>query len=201
MTTEPMLDVLTLRLAIKDEYTQVAERPHQGFHFHTGRILAERLGYPGDRVTALPDSVVESFAGVGNPFTWGALNVGESVVDLGSGSGFDALQAAAMVGPTGAVIGVDMTPAMNEKAIGNAQLLGLSNAEFRTGYLEDLPVDNESVDVVISNGVINLCPDKAAALAEAFRILRPGGRMQISDIVVAHEVPDEAKTDIALWTG
>src|SRR5687768_1360885 len=136
-----MLDVLTLRLAIKDEYTEVAERPRQGFHFHTGRILAERLGYPGDRVAALPDAVVESFAGVGNPFTWGALNAGETVVDLGSGSGFDALQAAAMVGLTGTVIGVDMTPAMNEKANSNAQLLGLPNAEFRTGYLEALPLD------------------------------------------------------------
>jgi arsenite methyltransferase len=201
MTTEPMLDVLTLRSAIKDEYTEVAVRPLQGFHFLTGRLLADRLGYASERVAALPDSVVESFAGVGNPFSWGELNTGESVLDLGSGSGFDALQAAAMVGPTSTVIGVDMTPAMIEKAQGNSRLLGLPNVEFRTGYLEALPVDDASVDVVISNGVINLCPDKAAALAEAFRVLKPGGRMQLSDIVVAHAVPDEAKTDIALWTG
>ena len=201
MTNEPMLDVLTLRSAIKDEYTEVAVRPLQGFHFLTGRVLADRLGYPGVRVAALPDAVVESFAGVGNPFSLGALNAGETVLDLGSGSGFDAFQAATMVGPTGTVIGVDMTPAMNEKAQGNAQLLGLPNVEFRTGYLEALPLDDESVDVVISNGVVNLCPDKATVLGEAFRVLKPGGRMQISDIVVARSVPDDAKTDIALWTG
>jgi arsenite methyltransferase len=201
MTTEPMLDILTLRSAIKDEYTEVAVRPVQGFHFLTGRVLADRLGYPSDRTATQPDEVVESFAGVGNPFSWGKLNAGESVLDLGSGSGFDALQAATMVGPTGTVVGVDMTPAMNEKAKSNAQLLGLTNVEFRTGYLEALPLDDESVDVVISNGVINLCPDKAAALAEAFRVLKPDGRMQISDIVVANAVPNEAKTDIALWTG
>ena len=201
MSNSSLLDVLTLRSAIKDEYTEVAVRPLQGFHFHTGRALADQLGYPGERVAAFPDSVVESFAGVGNPFTWGALNAGETVLDLGSGSGFDALQAATMVGPTGTVIGVDMTPAMIDKAQSNAALLGLANVEFRSGYLEALPIDDASVDVVISNGVINLCPDKAAVLAEAFRVLKQGGRMQISDIVVAHAVPDEAKTDIALWTG
>jgi arsenite methyltransferase len=201
MTTEPMLDVLTLRSAIMDEYTEVAVHPQQGFHFLTGRVLADRLGYPGERVAAIPDSVVESFAGVGNPFTWGELHTGATVLDLGSGSGFDALQAAMMVGPTGTVIGVDMTQAMIEKAQGNAQLLGMPNVEFRTGYLEALPIDDTSVDVVISNGVLNLCLDKAAALAEAFRVLKPNGRMQLSDIVVANAVPDEAKTDIALWTG
>lgn len=201
MSNSSLLDVLTLRSAIKDEYTEVAMRPLQGFHFLTGRVLADRLGYPGDRLAALPDSVVESFAGVGNPFTWGELKTGETVLDLGSGSGFDALQAATMVGSTGTVIGVDMTPAMIEKAQGNAKLVGLPNVEFRSGYLEALPIDDASVDVVISNGVVNLCPDKAAVLAEAFRVLKPGGRMQLSDIVVAYAVPDEAKTDIALWTG
>lgn len=201
MTDPSLLDVLTLRSAIKDEYTEVAVHPHRGFHFHTGRVLAERLGYPVERVSALPDAAVESFAGVGNPFSWGVMNTGETVLDLGSGSGFDALQAASMVGTTGTVIGVDMTPAMIEKAQDNARLLSLSNVEFRTGFLEALPLDDASVDVVISNGVVNLCPDKAAVLAEAFRVLKPGGRMQLSDIVVAHAVPDEAKTDIALWTG
>ena len=195
------LDTTSLRSAIEEEYAQVAAFPLQGFHFHTGRFLAARLGYPADRVDPLPDPVVESFAGVGNPFSWGALIPGESVVDLGSGAGLDALLAARMVGPTGRVVGVDMTPAMLDKACRNADLLGLPHAEFRQGYLEDLPVPDAAADVVISNGVINLCPDKAAVLAEAYRVLKPGGRLQIADIVVTRAVPEDAKTDIALWTG
>lgn len=195
------LDTTLLRLAIEEEYAEVAACPLKGFHFHTGRFLAARLGYPADLVDALPDAVVESFAGVGNPFSWGDLQTGETVVDLGSGAGFDALLAARMVGPTGHVIGVDMTLAMLDKARRNADLLGLPNAEFRQGYLEDLPVPDAAADVVISNGVINLCPDKATVLAEAYRVLKPGGRVQIADIVVARAVPEDAKTDIALWTG
>jgi arsenite methyltransferase len=201
MTTQTTLDTDLLRTAIKHEYAEVAACPLKSFHFHTGRVLADRLGYPAARVAALPDPVVESFAGVGNPFSWGDLDDGETAVDLGSGAGFDALQAAMMVGPGGHVVGVDMTPAMIEKARGNAALLGLTNVEFREGYLEALPIDDASADVVISNGVINLCPDKPAVLAEAFRVLKPGGRMQISDIVVARAVPEDAKADIALWTG
>jgi arsenite methyltransferase len=201
MTTQTILDVELLRSAIQDEYAEVAACPMKGFHFHTGRFLADRLGYPAERVKALPDSVVESFAGVGNPFVWGEPATGETVLDLGSGAGFDALQAAAMVGPTGRVIGVDMTPAMLEKARHNAALLGMENAEFREGFLESLPVADESVDAVISNGVVNLCPDKAAALAEAYRVLKPGGRLQLSDIVVRSAVPEDAKADISLWTG
>jgi arsenite methyltransferase len=201
MTTQTILDVELLRSAIQDEYAEVAACPMKGFHFHTGRFLADRLGYPAERVKALPDSVVESFAGVGNPFVWGEPAPGETVLDLGSGAGFDALQAAAMVGPTGRVIGVDMTPAMLEKARHNAALLGMENAEFREGFLESLPVADESVDAVISNGVVNLCPDKAAALAEAYRVLKPGGRLQLSDIVVRSAVPEDAKADISLWTG
>jgi len=196
-----MLDVELLRSAIQDEYAEVAACPMKGFHFHTGRFLADRLGYPAERVEALPDSVVESFAGVGNPFVWGKPATGETVLDLGSGAGFDALQAAAMVGPIGRVIGVDMTPAMLEKARHNAALLDLDNADFREGFLESLPVADESVDVVISNGVVNLCPDKATALAEAYRVLKPGGRLQLSDIVVRSAVPEDAKADISLWTG
>jgi SAM-dependent methyltransferase len=201
MTTGFLPDVLTLRSAILDEYSDVATSPQKGFHFLTGRVLTERLSYPADRVAALPDAVVESFAGVGNPFSWGELRPGETVLDMGSGAGFDVLLAADMVGPAGSVIGVDMTPAMVEKARRNARLLQSQNVEFRIGYLEALPVEDSSVDVVISNGVVNLSPHKETVLAEAFRVLKPGARMQISDIVVTHAVPDEAKADIALWTG
>jgi arsenite methyltransferase len=201
MTTHVLLDVDVLRTAIQEEYAEVAACPMKGFHFHTGRFLADRLGYPSDRVGALSDRVVESFAGVGNPFSWGDLRPGETVVDLGSGAGFDTILAAQMVGPTGQVIGVDMTPAMLQKARHNAELLGLGNVDLRQGYLEELPITDATVDVVISNGVINLCPDKATVLAEAFRVLKPGGRLQIADIIVAKAVPDGAKQDIALWTG
>lgn len=200
VATNPV-DLTTLRMAIQEEYAEVAACPIKGFHFHVGRPLADRLGYPPDLVAELPDEAVESFAGVGNPFSWGTLEPGVSVVDLGSGAGFDALLAARMVGPSGRVIGVDMTPAMVAKATRNAAELGLKHVEFREGYLEDLPIPDASADVVISNGVLNLCPEKGAALAEAFRVLRPGGRMQISDIVVEKAVPDDAKADIALWTG
>ena len=201
MTTIPMLDLSLLRSAIQEEYAEVASCPVKGFHFHVGRPLAARLGYPAAWVDALPDQVVESFAGVGNPFSWGALAPGKTAVDLGAGAGLDAILAAGMVGPSGRVIGVDMTPAMLTKARRNAELAGRDNAEFREGYLEALPVGDGVADVVISNGVINLCPDKAAVLAEAFRVLKPGGRLQISDIVVARAVPEDAKADIALWTG
>jgi SAM-dependent methyltransferase len=201
MTTTVLLDVDVLRTAIQEEYAEVAACPMKGFHFHTGRFLADRLGYPSDRVDALPDSVVESFAGVGNPFSWGDLQPGETVADLGCGAGFDTILAAQMVGPEGRVIGVDMTPAMLNKARRNAELLGLGHVDLREGYLEELPVADSTADVVISNGVINLCPDKATVLAEAFRVLKPGGRLQIADIVVAKAVPEGAKQDIALWTG
>ena len=201
MVVQPALDTELLRAAIRDEYADVAACPLKGFHFHTGRFLADRLGYPAARVDALPDAAVESFAGVGNPFSWDDLVPGEAVLDLGSGAGFDAFMAAEMVGPSGSVLGVDMTPAMLAKARHTAAVLGLAHVEFREGYLEALPVADAAVDVVISNGVVNLCPDKEAVLAEAFRVLKPGGRMQISDIIVARAVPDDGKADIALWTG
>jgi SAM-dependent methyltransferase len=201
MATTVILDLDQLRSAIQDEYTDVASCPWKGFHFHTGRFLADRLGYPAERVESLPDSVIESFSGVGNPFSWGDLAPGETVIDLGSGAGFDALLAAQMVGRDGRVIGVDMTPAMLSKARANAQLLDQTNIEFREGLLEELPIPNDSVDAVISNGVINLCPDKAVVLSEAYRVLKPGGRLQIADIIVGKAVPDGAKQDIALWTG
>ena len=201
MTTPVLLDVDVLRTAIREEYAEVAACPMKGFHFHTGRFLADRLGYPAERVDSLPDAVVESFAGVGNPFSRGDVQPRETVVDLGCGAGFDTILAAQMVGPEGRVVGVDMTPAMLNKARRNAELLGLSNVDLRQGFLEELPVADGAADVVISNGVINLCPDKATVLAEAFRVLKPGGRIQIADIIVAKAVPEGAKQDIALWTG
>lgn len=201
MVSEVLVNSDQLRSAIQDEYADVATVPSKGFHFHTGRFLADRLGYPTDRVASLPDVVVESFAGVGNPFTWGEPAAGETVLDLGSGAGFDALLAAQAVGPTGRVIGVDMTPAMTEKSRANATALGVNNAEFREGYLEELPVEDASIDLIISNGVINLSPEKERVLAEAYRVLKPGGRVQISDIIVGRAVPNDAKADVSLWTG
>ncbi|HEX2172645.1 MAG TPA: methyltransferase domain-containing protein [Dehalococcoidia bacterium] len=201
MRTSLKLDVDQLRQAVQEEYADVATCPTKGYHFHTGRPLARLLGYDEEAIAALPESVVESFAGVGNPFAFGRLKAGETVVDLGSGAGLDTLLAAQQVGPTGRVIGVDMTEAMLAKARANAALLGATNVEFRKGYLEQLPVEDASVDVVISNGVINLCPDKEAVWREVARVLKPGGRVQIADIIVGKPVPEGAKENIDLWTG
>jgi SAM-dependent methyltransferase len=195
------VDITQLRGAIQAEYAEVATTPQKGFHFHTGRPLARMLGYPAAETDPLPESVIESFAGVANPFIFGSLQPGETVVELGSGAGFDAVLAARQVRPTGRVIGVDMTPAMLEKARANATALGLENLEFRQGYLEELPIEDATADVVISNGVINLSPDKEAVFGEIARILKPGGRIQIADIVVQQAVPDAAKENIDLWTG
>lgn len=188
-----------LRCLISDKYTEVAKTPEKGFHFHTGKPLAMMLGYPEETVDALPSGTVESFAGTGNPFSMGDLIHGETVLDVGCGAGFDTLIAARQVGTTGRVISVDMTPAMLEKAEVGAREAGLSNIDFREGLAEALPVEDASVDVVISNGVINLCPDKMAAMQEIHRVLKPGGRIQIGDIVVHKEVPEDAKSDIDLW--
>jgi SAM-dependent methyltransferase len=195
------VDVNRLREEIKHKYREVAETPEKGFHFHTGRKLAEMLSYPMDVVDSLPARVVESFAGVNNPFSMGDLREGETVLDIGSGAGFDSILAARMVGTTGWVIGVDMTEEMRRKAAENARLVGLTNVVFRDGLAETLPVPDESVDVVISNGVINLCPDKLAVYREALRVLKPGGRLQIADVVVQKPVPESAQADIDLWTG
>ncbi len=197
----PSLDVTKLRDEIKAKYHQVATSPEQEFHFHHGRHLARLLDYPDEMVDNLPGSLVESFAGTGNPFSLGPVNEGEQVLDVGCGAGFDALIAAMKVGPGGHVIGIDMTPEMLDKARRNAASLGLSNAEFREGLAEDLPVDDSSVDVVISNGVINLCPDKEAVYRELYRVLKPGGRLMVADIIVQKAVSEEAKQDIDLWTG
>jgi ubiquinone/menaquinone biosynthesis C-methylase UbiE len=159
------------------------------------------LDYPEDVVSRLPDHVVESFAGVNNPFSMGSLSAGSTVLDLGSGAGFDSVLAALQVGPDGRVIGVDMTPEMRDKATANAALVGLTNVEFRDGLAEALPLADGTADVVISNGVINLCPDKLAVYRELSRVLKPGGRLQIADVVVQKPVPQDAREDIDLWTG
>ena len=195
------LDVARLRRAIRDEYEEVATAPSKGFHFHTGRPLASLLGYDSADVDPLPDVVVESFAGVGNPWVWGRLRPGETVVEVGSGAGLDAIIAARQVGPQGQVVGVDMTPAMLDKARDNAALVGVTNVEFYGGLAEALPVLDSFADVVTSNGVINLCPDKDAVYAELFRVIKPGGRLQIADIVVQRAVPGDAREDIDLWSG
>ena len=190
-----------LRAQIEGKYTEVALDPQQGFHFHTGRRLASMLGYSDSEVDALPATTVESFAGTGNPFSLGPIQIGETVLDIGCGAGFDTLIAALQVGASGNVIGLDMTQAMVEKTRQGANQLGLKNVEVRLGYAEELPVDSGSVDVVISNGVINLCPDKQQVMREVWRVLRPGGRAQIADIVVHKEVPQDARDDIDLWSG
>jgi len=190
-----------LRGAIQGKYTDVAQAPEQGFHFHTGRPLAAMLGYPISEVDALPATTVDSFAGTGNPFSMGALQPGETVLDIGCGAGFDTLIAARQVGPTGRVISVDMTEAMFARAGEGARALNLDNVDLRQGFAETLPLEDASVDVVISNGVINLTPDKAAVMVEVHRVLKPGGRIQIADIVVHQEVPQDARDDIELWSG
>ncbi len=190
-----------LREQIQAKYNDVAVEPDKGFHFHTGRPLAAMLGYDEADVDWLPESAVESFAGTGNPFSMGRLAAGEVVLDIGSGAGFDTLLAAKQVGADGRVIAVDMTEAMLEKTRAGAAALGLSNVEARLGYAEELPLESASVDVVISNGVINLCPDKMAVMKEVHRVLKPGGRFQIADIIVQKEVPQDAKDDIDLWSG
>jgi len=195
------VDPEMLREEVKEKYREVAVAPNATFHFHTGRVAADRFGYDRDVVDGLPDQAVESFAGVGNPFELRRLEPGERVVDAGSGAGFDSFVAASQVGPTGRVVGVDMTAEMLEKARDNAEALGLDNVEFREGLLEAMPVDDGAVDVVISNGVINLCADKRATFDEILRVLRPGGHLQFADIANGRPVPPEALRDIDLWTG
>jgi SAM-dependent methyltransferase len=197
----PNLDQTDLRQAIQAEYQVVAENPDHGFHFHTGRPLAKMLGYDEGWLDGLPERSIESFAGTGNPFSLGRIKPGERVVDVGSGAGIDSLIAGRMVAPDGRVIGVDMTPAMLAKARRAGQEAGLDNVEFRPGLGESLPVIDGWADVVISNGVLNLMPDKSAALAEMARVLKPEGRLQIADILVEKPVPGETKQNIDLWTG
>ena len=196
-----LVDPDALREQVRDKYREVAVEPHRTFHFHTGRPLAARLGYEGDAVDALPDRAVESFAGVGNPFSLRRLQPGERVVDVGSGAGFDSFIAAGQVGHKGAVVGVDMTPEMLEKSRTTADALGYSHVEFREGLAESLPVEHGWADAVISNGVINLCADKRAVFEEIRRALKPGGWLQFADIANGRPVPPEALRDVDLWTG
>jgi SAM-dependent methyltransferase len=196
-----VVDTDILRQAIQQEYQVVAENPEHGFHFHIGRPLTRILEYSEEWLTNVPERAIESFAGTGNPFTLGQICPGEKVLDLGSGAGMDSLVASAMVGASGQVVGVDMTPAMLDKARRSAQEAAVDNVEFREGYLEDLPITDEWADVIISNGVFNLVPNKAGVLAEMYRTLKPGGRLQLADILVEIPVPEAAKGVIDLWTG
>ena len=201
MSVDLIVDPEALREEVREKYRAVATSPRATFHFHTGRLLADRLGYDAEVVAALPDRAVESFAGVGNPFSLRPLQPGERVVDVGSGAGFDSFIAAMQIGPTGAVVGIDMTSEMLAKSRATAEVLGLTNVGFREGLAERLPVEDEWADVVISNGVINLCADKRAVFDEIGRVLRPGGWLQFADIANGRPVPPEALRDIDLWTG
>ena len=197
---QAVVDRTALRERVKDKYREVATQPGATFHFHTGRPLAARLGYEPTAIDRLPDRAVESFAGVGNPFSLRRLQPGERVIDVGAGAGFDTFVAAGQVGPEGAVVGVDMTAEMLEKSRRTAVEMGMTQVEIRRGFAEELPVPDGWADAVISNGVINLCPDKRAVFAELHRVLRPGGWLQFADIANGNRVPAEAMRDIDLWT-
>ena len=200
MAIDVDIDVALLKSEIKKTYSSVSERPDEDFIFPTGRAWAEDLDYP-EELAAVPESAVESFAGVANPFSLGRLNRGERVLDLGSGAGTDSLVAAQMVGEDGHVTGIDMTPAMLAKARAAASDMGATNVEFVEGEAEHLPFPDASFDVVISNGVIDLIPDKDAVFAEINRVLVPGGRMQVADVTIQNPVSEEGRRNIDLWTG
>jgi arsenite methyltransferase len=195
------VDVDVLRHEIQKTYTEVSSDQDADFIFPTGRAWAQDLGYPEPELSRVPDGSVESFAGVANPFVLGRIKPGETVLDLGCGAGTDLLVAAQMVGPDGRLIGVDMTPTMLERVRESAREMGLTNVEVHESLIESLPIEDASVDVVISNGVIDLVPDKEAVFAEIDRVLRPGGRLQLADVVIHTEVSDDARKRIDLWTG
>lgn len=185
--------------AVQAMYTEVADHPEKGFHFPTGRSACLFVGYPAELLDPLPDAAVESFAGVGFPFAAGAIRQGDVVLDVGSGSGTDTLIARSLVGPTGRVIGLDMTTPMLRKLERNAAAAAASRVEGVEGNAEEIPLPDHSVDVVTSNGVLNLVPDKARAIREIFRVLRPGGSVQIADIVLRNPASDACRSHPELW--
>ena len=196
------LDTLKLRARIQSIYARVAADPSGEFHFHRGpEYAATRLHYNAAELSKLPGMVTESFAGIGNPHAIAPLPAGATVVDIGCGAGTDLLLAAFHVGPRGRAIGVDMTEAMRDRARRGAAACGLAHVEVRDGEATALPIEAESVDVVMSNGVLNLVPEKRGAIAEIRRVLKPQGRVQIADIVLGVELPEDARQDIDLWTG
>jgi arsenite methyltransferase len=199
--TELPVDVDVLRHEIQKTYTDVSTDTDQEFIFPTGRAWAQDLGYPEPELSRVPDGSVESFAGVANHWPLGRIDAGETVLDLGCGAGTDLLIAAQMAGAEGRVIGVDMTSTMLERARESARAMGFSNVELHESLIETLPLADASVDVVISNGVIDLVPDKEAAFAEIDRVLRPGGRLQVADVIIHTEVSEDARKRIDLWTG
>ena len=196
------LDTIKLRQEIRSIYARVATEPSSEFHFHRGPgYAAERLGYDATALAALPSDATASFAGVADPLRITALTRGATVVDIGCGAGMDLMLAAAAVGPGGHAIGIDMTEPMAERARASARALGFAHVEVRAGDALDLPVDSASVDFVLSNGVLNLTPDKRQAFGEVFRILKPGGQFLYGDIMVANELSESIRGDIDLWTG
>ena len=200
MATQVAPKIEVLRREIQEKYTELANSPELSYHFNHGLPLARLLEYSEEHLAGLPPEAVESFAGLGNPFSVGEIAPGEMVVDIGSGCGFDSIIAGRLVGPAGKVIGIDMTDAMLKRSRKTAESLGLTQVEFKKGFAENLPIPDDSVDVVISNGVINLTPDKYAVFQEVFRVLKPGGRLYLADIVAYKQVPDEAKENVDLWT-
>lgn len=200
-TAVPELFLDTLRCEIKREYAEVATNPTKGFHFHTGRTLAQLLGYTDEMLEGIPESSISRLAGTGNPFALGPLNAGECVIEFGCGAGMDTLIASRMVGPNGRIISIDMTPEMLDEARAAAAAAGATNIDFHLGYIEEIPVADASADVIISNGVINLAPDKRRVFREMHRVLKSDGRLQIGDIIVQKAVPESAKRDIDLWAG
>jgi SAM-dependent methyltransferase len=201
VAVEVDIDVEVLKCEIRKTYARVSERPDEDFVFPTGRAWALDLGYPAELLARVPDGSAESFAGVANPFALGPLFPGERVLDVGSGAGTDSLVAAQMVGPAGSITGVDMTEEMLAKARAGAAALGATNVEFIESEAEVLPFDDESFDVVISNGVIDLVPDKDAVFSEIHRVLAPGGRIQVADVTIQRPVSEEGRRNIDLWTG